>query len=173
MRKNNQVEEMWYRIKGKHLDLLGKHQELGVKFKKTIADMGILMNKFHAVIDAGELLEATDIEGKSPEVIEMKRIEPMNSYFTDFVHRNKEFLHSKEFNDFADAINHTFVRRMNAVNVRIHSKPHSTDHIIKILIPYEKEIDALTALYPIFEKVQTDTIEEFEDIKRVAAFDTI
>ena len=64
MRKNNQVEEVWYRIKGKHLDLLGKHQELGVKFKKTIADMGILMNKFHAVIDAGELLEATDIDGK-------------------------------------------------------------------------------------------------------------
>ena len=171
MKKVKEYELMWNRIKGKHLALLAKHQEQGVKYKKFIEDLGILMHKFHAIIDAGELLEATDIEGKSPEVIEMKRIEPMNSYFNDFVYRNNEFLHSKMFNDFADAVNRTFVTRMNAVNIRIHSKPHATDHIIKIFLPFEKEIDTLTDLFPVIEKIEADIMEEFEDIKRVAALE--
>ncbi len=131
-------------------------------------DLGVLLAKFTNIIDSLELIGETDIGGVSSEMILLKRIEPVHDYTCGFVERHMEFVSSKPFSDFANAINYTFVDRMNELNQAIHSNKYSNSHVKKIFAACEKEIDEMIIEYPTYEKIVEDFIEEFEEIKKVA-----
>jgi hypothetical protein len=171
MGKKNEAEELWDKIKEKQLSLLAKYVEQSGRFNNMTVNLRELLDKFDAIADAAELVMETDNTGKSPEVIEFKRIEPINSYTCAFLDRENELLSSKPFTECVNAIHTTFVRRMNAFHEKAHKNNYNPTHVKKMLMAFDKEIDELSKQFEIFEKDISEFISEFEDIKRVAAFE--
>jgi uncharacterized coiled-coil DUF342 family protein len=171
MKKKNEAEELWNKIRDKQHAFLAEYKKFGDKNLKLYKDLGDFISKLKGHVEA--IKEISEIEGigKASAELEWKRLEPMNSYMGGFMARQLDFHGSKEMIEYGETVNHGFARRMAETNKRIHDSQLSISHSVKLLLPFDKEIDEIKKQLMEYEKIIDETISEFKDIKRVAALE--
>jgi hypothetical protein len=162
MKKINEGEELWNKIRGKHIGLLARHKITGEKLQKIHVDYGKIYYKVKGVRDAAKEIRTIDDTGKATSKILLNKIEPVAEYLAEYIARQVKYLSTKEIADFSNTVNNDFVARMELANRTIHVKHYTNNEAIELLQPLDKEIDELLIFLTDYEKNVDESFLELE-----------
>ena len=171
MKKISEEEVLWNKIKEKHVRLIGEFNDLGKRNIKMYEEMKDFLIKIKSADEAAHQDGESDEKSRQDAEIIWKRLEPVYSYFSNFLSRQTAYHITPEMLEYGETLRHGFGKRIAETKNRIHSNNLSSSHSLKLLMAYDKELDGLIEQFRGYEKVSNEAISEFEDIKRVAALE--
>jgi hypothetical protein len=171
MRRIDEGEVLWNKIMKKHIACVVDFKNLGERTLLLHTEMRDLLTKIKGYNEAAIGMRLLDEKGNDVSAINWKRLEPVYKYFSEFITRQVEFHGSPAMLEFGKNVRHDFIRRIGEVNTRIHSNNLAPSHAVKLLMPYEKELDGFINKLNEYEKEYEEAASEFADIKRVAALE--